>query len=74
MKFGPCDSRPILHPYDDFYWMPKARNLDPVIVDLPYTPMTISTGCQIVHLDHQNTKVLSSKFNLFGLCEIEWFP
>ena len=23
-----------------------TRNLDPVIVDLPYTPMTISTGCQ----------------------------
>ena len=29
---------------------------------------------QIVHLDHQNAKVLSSKFNTFGLCEIEWFP
>ena len=51
-----------------------TRNLDPLIVDLPYTHMTISIGCQIVHLDHQNAKVLSSKFNPFGLCEIEWFP
>ena len=46
----------------------------PVIVDLPYTPMTNSTGCQIVHLDHQNAKVLSSKFNPFELSEIERFP
>ena len=23
-----------------------TRHLDPVIVDLPYSPMTISTGCQ----------------------------
>ena len=23
-----------------------TRNLDPVIVDLSYTPITISTGCQ----------------------------
>ena len=51
-----------------------TRNLDPVIVDLSYTPMTNSTGCQIVHLDHQNAKVLSSKFNPFELCEIERFP
>ena len=72
-NFGPCDSRPTVHPYGDNYWMPTTRNLDPVIVDLPYTPMTISTGCHIVHLDHQNAKVLSSKFNPFGLCEIEWF-
>ena len=54
--------------------MPTTRNLDPVIVDLPYTPMTISTGCKIVHLDPQNAKVLSSKLNPFELCEIEWFP
>ena len=74
LKFGPCDSRPTLHPYDDFYWMPTTINLDPVVVDLPYTPMTISTGCQIVHLDHQNAKVLSSQLNPFGSCEIEWFP
>ena len=53
--------------------MPMNKNLDPVIVDLPYTHLTISTGCHIVHLDHQNAKVLSSKFNPFGLCEIEWF-
>ena len=53
--------------------MPTTRILNPVIVDLPYTPMTISTGCHIVHLDHQNAKVLSSKFNPFLLCEIEWF-
>ena len=51
-----------------------ARNLVPVIVDLPNTPMKVSTGCHIVHLDHQNSKVLSSKLNPFGLCEIEWFP
>ena len=44
-----------------------TRNLDHVIVVLPYTPMTISTGCQIVHLDHQNAKALSSKLNPFGL-------
>ena len=72
-NFGPCDSRPTLHPYDDFYWMPTNRILDPVIVDLPYTPTAISTGCQIVHLDHQNAKVLSRKLKPFGLCEIEWF-
>ena len=72
-KFGPCDSRPTLHPYEDFYWMPTTRNLDPV-VGLPYIPMNISTGCQIVHLDHQNAKVLSSKFNPLELCEIERFP
>ena len=53
-KFGPCDSRPTLHPFDDFYRMPTNKNLDPVIVDLPYTPMTISTGCHIIHFDHQN--------------------
>ena len=74
LKVGPCDSRPTLHPYDDFYWMPTTRNLDPVIADLSYTHMTISTGCHIVHLDHQNAKVLlSSKFNPFALCEIKWF-
>ena len=50
-----------------------TRNLDPLI-DLPYTPMTISAGCQNVHLDHQNAEVLSSKFNPFELCEIERFP
>ena len=50
-----------------------TRNLDPVTVDLPYTPMMISTGCHIGYLDHQNAKVLSSKLNTFGLCEIEWF-
>ena len=50
-----------------------TRNLDPVI-DLPYTPMKISTGCQIVHFDHQNAKVLSLKFNPFKLCEIERLP
>ena len=38
LKFGPCDSRPTLHPYDDYYWLPTTRNLEPVIVDLPYTP------------------------------------
>ena len=74
LKFGPCDSRLTLLLYDDFYGMPTTRNLDLVIVDLAYTPMAISTGCQIVHLDHQNAKVLSSKLNPFGLCEIEWFP
>ena len=74
LKFGPFDSRPTLHPDDDFYWMPTTRNLNPVIVDLHYTPMTISFGCQIVHFDHQNAKVLSSKLNPFGLYEIEWFP
>ena len=72
-KFAPCDSRPTLYPYHDLDLMPTTRNLDPVIVDLPYTPITISTGCHTVHLDHQNAKVLSSKFNPFGLCEIEWF-
>ena len=50
------------------------RNLDPVMVDLPYTPMAISNGCQIVQLDHQNAKILPSQFNPFGLCAIEWFP
>ena len=59
--------------YDDFYWKPTARHLDPVIEDLPYTPMTISTGCHTIHLDHQNAQVLSSKCNPFGLCEIDWF-
>ena len=39
LKLGPCDSRPTLHPYDDYYWMPTTRNLEPVIVDLPYTPI-----------------------------------
>ena len=29
-----------------------TRNLDPVIVGLPNTPMTISIGCQIINLDH----------------------
>ena len=33
-----------------------TRNLDPVIVDLPYTHMQIYNGCHIIHLDHQNTK------------------
>ena len=32
----------------------------------PYNPMTISNGCLIIHLDHQNAK-MSSKFNPFGL-------
>ena len=63
-----------LHHCDNFYWMRTIRNLDPVIVNLTYTPMTISTGCSNVHFDHQNAKVLHSKFNPFGLCEIEWFP
>ena len=31
------------------HWREKqevtTRNLDPVIVDLPYVPLTISTGC-----------------------------
>ena len=85
---------------EKYHWREKqeatTRNLDPVIVNLPYTPMTITTGCQrleiwkcdsrstlhtykistgchIVHLDHQNAKVLSSKLNPFGLCEIKWF-
>ena len=52
----------------------KTRNLDHVIVDIPNIPLTISYGCQIVHLAHQNVKILSSKFNPLGLCEIEWFP
>ena len=73
LKFEPIDSRPTLHPYDDFYWMPTTRNLDPVIVDLPYTPMTISTGCQIVHLDQRNAKVLSSKLNPFGFVKLNGF-
>ena len=51
-----------------------TRNLDPVIVDLPYTPMTISIGCQIINLDHQTAILLSSKFNPLGLCEVTWFP
>ena len=36
-EFGPCDSRPTLHPYDDYYWMPTTRHLELVIVNLPYT-------------------------------------
>ena len=51
-----------------------TRNVDPVIVDLPYTPMTISIGYQIINLDHQTAKLWSSKFNPFGLYEITWFP
>ena len=31
-----------------------TRNLDSVIVDLPDTSMTISNGCHIGDLDHQN--------------------
>ena len=51
-----------------------TRNLDPVIVDLPYTTMTIPIGCILVHLDHQYAKILYLKFNPVRLCEIEWFP
>ena len=51
-----------------------TRNLDPLIVDLPNTHVTISTEFQIVHSDHQNATVLSSKSNPLGLCETEWFP
>ena len=50
LEIGPCNSRPNSHTYDDFYRMSTARNFDPVIVDLSYIPMSISTGCQIVHL------------------------
>ena len=53
--------------------METTRNLDPVIVDLTYTPMTISIGYQIINLDHQTAKLWSSKFNSLGLCEITWF-
>ena len=36
-----------------------TRNLDPVIVGLPNTPMTISIGCQTINLDHQNPQSLT---------------
>ena len=38
-----------------------TRKLAPVIVDISYTPMIISNGCQIVHLDHQNAKSIVLK-------------
>ena len=44
-----------------------------MIVDLPYIPMTISNGCQTVHLDDQNTKKLSSNLTHLGYVKSNGF-
>ena len=44
-----------------------------MMVYLPNTPMAISSGCQIVHLDHQNAKVLSSQYAYLGYVKLNGF-
>ena len=72
-EFASCDSKPTLHPYDDDNWMPTTRNLEPAIVDLPYTPMTISTGCQIVHLDLKMQKYCPQNLTHLGYVKLNGF-
>ena len=39
----------------------KKKAMTQVIVDLPFIPMTISNGYQIVHWDHRNAKTVILK-------------
>ena len=48
-----------------------TRNLDPVIVDILYTPMTISTGCRIVHLNHKMLKYCPQNFTHLGYVKLK---
>ena len=72
-KFGPCDSRPTLHPYDDFYWMSTTRNLDPVIVDLPVTLMTISLDAKLFIRTTKIQKYFSQNLTHLGYVKLNGF-